>query len=159
MKKSDLRLGMKIELRGKAQRGGNQYIAYPPDTLISMKTGFLDLSTYDDNLNYIPKINNSPWDIMKVYVHDSLNNWKLLWERSDKIEMSINVGAKDLGIHGVPVKVIVENLKTTVILPDGTQSSTICLPEDTYNQFKGIEIASNKAMIKYYSKKLKQLNK
>jgi len=56
-------------------------------------------------------------------------------------------------------KVILNDRVTVVILSDGSKGIAKCLPEDEYDQQKGIEIAFTKAQIKSLNKKLKKLSK
>lgn len=56
-------------------------------------------------------------------------------------------------------KVIRNDKVTVVILSDGTKGVSKCLPEDSYDEEKGFEIAYTKAQIKSLTKKLKKLSK
>lgn len=57
------------------------------------------------------------------------------------------------------IKCIRNGTVTIVILPDGSKGISKCLPEDTYDQKKGYEIAYTKAKMKSLNKKLKTLVK
>jgi hypothetical protein len=56
-------------------------------------------------------------------------------------------------------KVIQSGVATVVILSDGSKGISKCLPEDTYDQELGYQIALTKAQIKSLTKKLKRLSK
>lgn len=56
-------------------------------------------------------------------------------------------------------KCIVNNNVVVVILKSGCKGVAKCMPEDVFNEEKGIEIAYKKAKIKEIKKELKELSK
>ena len=151
MKKSDLIDGMMVE-----NEEGSKYLVLPSRELYNVKDeGWSPLINYDEDLKHNIY---SFMNIVKVFERKE-HDWNLLWERSNKIEtmMSFNLQPLSLTVHNC--KAILDDKKTTVILPDGTQASTVCLPEDDYMESLGMQIAFDKAMIKWFSKQLKCLNK
>jgi hypothetical protein len=61
--------------------------------------------------------------------------------------------------YPIDYTVIFDGMKTTVILPNDITASTTCLPEDKYDAVKGEQIAMIKAVMKSWTKTLKELTK
>ena len=120
MKFNDLKAGMRVELRN-----GSFGILVPTKEGFSMILGdgtysCIDKTCYNDDMECIlseTKLNNKPFDIVKVYdlyAHNgdlmSLlycpDTVKPLWERKDKVEMTMKELEEKLGF---PVKIVKEH--------------------------------------------------
>lgn len=105
MKKSDLKTGMVVETRN----GEKYLVMLGPDCegreLINFGSGFMPLSRYADSL--MIKTGDEGFDIMKVYsVGGSIRcllrdkermKFKLIWERDEPKEMTLEEIEKELG--------------------------------------------------------------
>ena len=152
MNKSELRTGMAVETKE-----GEKYFVFCPNVLMNSNIfSHVDMDSYNEDLTHK---SFKDLNIIKVYETNINHRWELIWQRSNKVEvmMSFNLQPLSLTVHNC--KAILDDKKTTVILPDGTQASTVCLPEDIYSNTLGMQIAFDKAMIKWFSKQLKCLNK
>lgn len=105
MKKSDLKTGMVVETRN----GEKYLVMLEPDCegreLIRFNVGYMSLNDYNDEL-MLKKLNEK-FDIVKVYSVESSICWllgdkesmkfKLIWERSEPKEMTIEEIEAELG--------------------------------------------------------------
>lgn len=114
MKKSDLKTGMVVEVRN----GEKYLVMLNPDCvdrdLISFSGGFMELSTYDDNLT--DSSGDDDWDIVKVYriganicwilsnKDSAMQGAELIWERTEEpVEMTIAEIEKRLGVKNLKI--------------------------------------------------------
>ena len=114
MKKSDLKSGMIVEFRN----GIQDIVMLNPECegreLISLEGGSLRLDDYNEDLTY-RIASNANWDIVKIYSLGSsishillnkektLSNKKLIWERTEPIEMTIAEIEAKLGIKNLKI--------------------------------------------------------
>jgi hypothetical protein len=92
--------------------------------------------------------------INKVYTYTALP-FKVNWEITHNGEVT----HETVDSEKIFYKVITNGSTTIVILDDESKGIAKCLPNDEYDINKGVEIASTKALIKHYQKKLKKLVK
>ena len=146
-RKSDLKPGMRVVLNN-----GREYFVVDEKHLVHADGGFNVLSDYDENLScyYHPE----DWGVDVIYDYDTnTKKWKEISKKPQKIEKKFNI------YQDFEVLATFSGNKTTVLLPDGIQASTTCLPEDKYDEDRGLQIALHKAMIKSLEKELKGLSK
>ncbi len=111
MKKTDLKTGMIVELKNEqlylVLLNGDK----EERSLISFDGGWMDLNQYDENLNE----RDPAWSIEKVFSvggsiayilkrgRKVMENAKLLWERTDFVEMTISDIEKALNIQNLKI--------------------------------------------------------
>ena len=105
------------------------------------------------NLEKIKNIDNKE-KTNKVYTYTALP-FKVNWE----ITYNGEVTHETVDSEKIFYKVITNGNTTIVILDDDSKGIAKCLPNDEYDINQGVEIASTKALIKHYQKKLKKLVK
>lgn len=79
--------------------------------------------------------------------------WLTKSNKEDEIKISYTE------VEKFACKIIYNGNTTIVILDDGSKGIAKCMPDDTYDKQKGIDIAGLKALVKSYQKKIKKLIK
>jgi len=138
MSKSILENGMKVVFRN-----GKESIVLD-GKFVNMRGGFFSIDRYDNDLF---NIDTPDFDVINILKFDGR-----MW-----IQV-VELKEFDLCVDEC-FKVLIDGAKTTVTLVDGTRATTTCLPEDAYHENTGISIAYAKAIIKSYTKLLKELAK
>jgi len=141
MKKSDLKDGMKVYLQN-----GDRMLVIGSNLVDIDKNGYIMLSSYDENLKYrkvmgYDEKRDKQWEIVKVLVYDY--GWENVSLKPDKVEKT-----RVVALETFVVKVILEGDKTTVLLPNGCEGSTIRVDPEVYNEETGIQVALLKAQIR-----------
>jgi hypothetical protein len=137
MSKSILKDGMKVVFRN-----GKESIVLN-GKFVNMRGGFFSLDRYDKDLK---NKDVSDFDVVNILKFE------------DKMWVEVVEKKFDLCVPEC-FTVHIQDVKTTVTLVDGTKATTTCLPEDMYDENTGISIAYTKAVIKSYTKLLKELTK
>lgn len=141
--KSQLKSGMRVILENGAVFGVIEGMLVAWNMAVNPTQ--LSLSNYDEYLNNVS------------YPRCSVNKIQTYNPKSNSWESVVRKKERNLVWRGSAIRVLILDKKVTVELFNGIQGSAECLPEDTFDENKGIDIAFHKAIIKYHQESLKKL--